>query len=357
MFGLFNIEEKELTEETAILTAVSDKNGIFIFEDVPFGNYLVKEIKPADGFMPNEMSYPVTISENEEVVEITAVNDRYPEIRTTATIEGRKEVGATDIFTLEDEVEYKHLIFGKEYTIKGILMDKSTGEPFTEDGREITAEITFTAEESNGFITVPFTFDASKIKQDTDIVVFESLYSDGLELAVHADIEDTEQTVTVKIPEIHTTANINGKKDVTAEKTITVTDIVKYENLTVGKEYTVKGILTVLRGEIAVVVAVVVDGELVHDLESCIYLSDSSCLGISLSPGLVSSAHTEHIGAVAAHGVPPGQSKLQLLTHGLAAYYLIGIVVFERQRIRGLGSLVGDLGDIGKEFSHSKNLR
>ena len=171
------------------------------------------------------------------------MNDRYPEIRTTATIEGRKEVGATDVFTLEDEVEYKHLIVGKEYTVKGILMDKSTGEPFTEDGKEITAEITFTAEESNGFITVPFTFDASKIKQDTDIVVFESLYSDGLELAVHADIEDTEQTVTVKIPEIHTTANINGKKDVTAEKTITVTDIVKYENLTVGKEYTVKGIL------------------------------------------------------------------------------------------------------------------
>ena len=243
VFGLFNVEEKELTEETAILTATSDENGIFIFEDVPFGNYLVHEIKSADGFMPNETDYPVTISENEEVVEITAVNDRYPEIKTTATFEGKKEVGATDVFTLEDEVEYKHLIIGKEYTVKGILMDKSTGEPFTEDGREITAEITFTAEESNGFITVPFTFDASKIKQETDIVVFENLYSDGLELAVHADIEDKEQTATVKIPEIHTQATADGAKDVTAEKTIIITDTVSYKNLTVGKEYTVKGVL------------------------------------------------------------------------------------------------------------------
>ena len=243
LFGLFNTEEKELTEETAILTAMSDKNGIFIFEDVPFGNYLVREIKPVDGFMPNETDYPVTISENEEVIEITAVNDRYPEIRTTATIEGGKEVGATDVFTLEDKVEYKHLIVGKEYTVKGILIDKSTGEPFTEDGREITAEITFTAEKSSGFVTMKFTVDIAKIDKNTDIVVFESLYSDGLELAVHADIEDKEQTVTVKIPEIHTTANINGKKDITAEKTITIADIVSYKNLTVGKEYTVKGVL------------------------------------------------------------------------------------------------------------------
>ena len=66
--------------------------------------------------------------------------------------------------------------------------------------------------EPSGTATVEFTFDSKYIKADTDIVVFESLYKDGKELAVHADINDEGQTVTVKVPEIKTTANIDGKK-------------------------------------------------------------------------------------------------------------------------------------------------
>ena len=100
-----------------------------------------------------------------------------------------------------DTVEYKHLVPGKEYTIKGILMDKSTNEPFKVDGKEITSEVTFTPEEPNGEITVSFTFDASGITQATELVVFETLYRDGIEIATHADIEDEGQTVTITVPE------------------------------------------------------------------------------------------------------------------------------------------------------------
>ena len=201
------------------------------------------EIKPADGYIPNQNNYPVTIKENEEVIEITAVNDRYPEIRTSAMIEGKKEVGATDMFTLEDTIEYKYLIPGKEYTIKGILMDKATNAPFLSDGMEVSAEVVFTPEQANGTITVSFLINAALITEETDIVVFESLYADGIELAVHADIEDSDQTVTVRIPEIRTHAEANSKKEVTAEEKITIIDTVSYCNLTIGKEYTVKGVL------------------------------------------------------------------------------------------------------------------
>ena len=201
------------------------------------------EIKPADGYIPNQNNYPVTIKENEEVIEITAVNDRYPEIRTSAMIEGKKEVGATDMFTLEDTIEYKYLIPGKEYTIKGILMDKATNAPFLSDGMEVSAEVVFTPEQANGTITVSFLINAALITEETDIVVFETLYADGNKLAVHADIEDRDQTVTVKIPEIRTHAEADSKKEVTAEEKITITDTVSYKNLTIGKEYTVKGIL------------------------------------------------------------------------------------------------------------------
>lgn len=243
IFGLFHADEAEYTEETAILTAESGEGGIFIIENVPYGNWLVKELKPAEGFLPNEELYPVTVTAEEEIIEITVVNDRIPEIGTTAAVDGAKEICATEVFTLTDTVSYKHLIPGKEYVLKGVLMDKSTGKPLVIDGEEIHTETAFTPDAPSGEAIVEFTFDSKFIKADTDIVVFESLYKDGKELAVHADIEDEGQTVKVKAPEIGTKASVDGKKEVTAKGSITVDDIVSYRNLTPGKEYTVSGIL------------------------------------------------------------------------------------------------------------------
>ena len=243
LFGLFNINETEFTEETAILTSESNEEGIFTFENVTYGEYIIRELKPAEGYLPNEENYTVTISENKEIIEITIENDKIPELGTTATIDGKKEVGATEVFILEDVVEYKHLVPGKEYTVKGVLMDKATGEPLLIDEKEIRSETTFTPDEPTGEVIVSFEFDARYIKEDTDIVVFEGLYSEDKELAVHADIEDVGQTVTVKIPELGTTATIDGKKEFTANGDITIDDVVSYKNLTVGKEYTIKGVL------------------------------------------------------------------------------------------------------------------
>ena len=243
LFGLFGINEIEFTEETAILTAESNEGGIFEFTDVPYGEYIIRELKPAEGYLPNEENYTVTISENKEIIEITVENDKIPELKTTATIDGKKEVGTTEVFTLEDVVEYKHLVPGKEYTVKGILMDKATDELLLIDEKEIRSETTFTPDEPTGEVIVSFEFDARYIKKDTDIVVFESLYSEDKELAVHADIEDEGQTVTVKIPKIGTKASIDGKKKFTANGDITIDDVVSYKNLTVGKEYTISGVL------------------------------------------------------------------------------------------------------------------
>lgn len=204
LFGLFNSDETEFTEETAILTAESDKDGIFTFENVPFGEWIIKELQPDENYLPNDEIHHITVSEDEQIIEINIVNDMIPELKTTATIDGEKEVEVKDEITIEDLVEYKHLVPGKEYTIKGILMDKSTNEPFKVDGKEITSEVTFTPEKPNGEVTVSFTFDASKITQTTELVVFETLYLDGIEIATHADIEDKGQTVTITVPEPET---------------------------------------------------------------------------------------------------------------------------------------------------------
>ena len=243
LFGLFSTDETEFTEETAILTSESNKEGIFTFENVPYGEYIIRELKPAEGYLPNEENYTVTISENKEIIEITIENDKIPELGTTATIDGKKEVGATEVFTLEDVITYKHLVPGKEYTVKGILMDKTTGDPLLIDEKQIPSETTFTPDEPSGEVLVSFEFDARYIKEDTDIVVFESLYSEDKEFAVHAEIDDEGQTVTVKIPKIGTKASIEGKKKFTANGDITIDDVVSYKHLTAGKEYTIKGVL------------------------------------------------------------------------------------------------------------------
>ena len=241
VFGVFSADETEFTKETAVQIATSDEHGQFAFEDVLFGSWLIKELEPAEGFLANEKIYPVTIFENAQRLEIIAVNYRIPEIHTTATVGGEKAVGASGVITLTDTVSYKHLIPGKEYILTGKLMDKATGKAFLLDGEEITSEVTFTPDEPDGEIEVEFTFDARSIQEKTDLVVFEGLRSDGIELAVHADIEDVGQTVTLTPPEIHTTATVGGEKTVGAAGAITLTDTVSYKHLISGKEYTLTG--------------------------------------------------------------------------------------------------------------------
>ena len=199
-FGLFKSDITEFTKSNAILTAVTDENGVFVFNNIPYGEYLIKEIKPADGYLDNEDVFTVIIKENEQVVELTAINDKVPELKTTATVNGKKEVIAKGDITIKDAVEYKHLVPNTEYVIKGTLMDKSTGKPFMVKGKEVTSTVKFTPDKANGTVEVEFTFDASNIKKSTDLVVFESLYRDNVEIAVHADLKDKGQTVTIVPP-------------------------------------------------------------------------------------------------------------------------------------------------------------
>ena len=242
-FGLFFANTSELTEKNAVLTAVTDENGIFTFTNVPYGEYIIKELKPAEGYLDNEDIFKVTISTHEQMIELTPINDRIPELKTTATIDGNKEVNATEVFTLTDTVEYKHLVPGKEYVLKGVLMNKATGKALEIDGKEITSEVKFTPEQPSGTVDVLFTFDSKFIKTETQIVAFEYLYKDGKELTTHTDIEDEGQTVTIHIPSIKTTAKANDKKKATAKGKLTITDTVSYENLTPGKEYEITGVL------------------------------------------------------------------------------------------------------------------
>ena len=202
-----------------------------------------------------EIASHADIDDENQTVTVT-----HPEIGTTAVdgADGDKNVITDDTTEVIDTVEYTGLIPGKEYTLKGTLHVKVTDEEgkVTEkalevDGKPVTAETTFTPEKSDGKVEVVFHFNSLTIPHDTEIVAFESLEKNGVEIAAHADIEDKAQTVTVKHPFITTSAldGIDGDKNIVTDDETVIVDTVKYSGLIPGKEYTLKGAMQVKKSD------------------------------------------------------------------------------------------------------------
>ncbi len=167
---------------------------------------------------------------------------RMPGLRTElADADGNHVVYATEKIELKDTVAYSGLQPGATYVVQGTLMDKATQKPLTsKDGNEIQASSTFVAQESEGTAVVTFSFDAS-IALGKELVAFEKLYRDGVELAVHANLDDEAQTV--RVPHIHTTlSNKTGTHEAAGAKA-KIIDAVEYKGLIPGQTYTLIGTL------------------------------------------------------------------------------------------------------------------
>lgn len=169
------------------------------------------------------------------------------EIGTTATdaADGDKSIGVGKAVTVEDEVSYKNLATGREYTVTGTMMDAATGEPLKDaEGNTITASTTFEPEDTEGKVKVTFSVDTSTLS-NKKLVVFEKLEAAGNVIASHEDLTDEGQTVEVIPPEIKTSAadGADGDKEVTADGKAIIVDTVKYTGLVPGTEYELQGTL------------------------------------------------------------------------------------------------------------------
>ena len=202
-----------------------------------------------------ELASHADIDDKNQTVTVT-----HPEIGTTAVdgADGDKNVITDDTTEVIDTVEYTGLIPGKEYSLKGTLHVKVADEEgnVTEkalevDGKAVTAETTFTPEKADGKVDVVFHFNSLTIPHDTEIVAFESLEKNGVEIAAHADIKDKAQTVTVKQPFITTSAldGIDGDKNIVTDDETVIVDTVKYSGLIPGKEYTLNGSMQVKKSD------------------------------------------------------------------------------------------------------------
>ena len=179
--------------------------------------------------------------------EAQAVSIVVPEIHTNAAdgLDGDKEVIADHKASVVDTVSYDNLVPGKEYKVSGTLMVKETGEALLDvDGNPVTASATFTPEKPKGSVDVVFEFDADLLA-GKKLVAFEKLYRNQIEITVHEDIDDEDQTTTVVPPQIGTTATdtADGDKHMAADPESSITDEIQYKNLVPGDEYQVAGIL------------------------------------------------------------------------------------------------------------------
>ncbi len=172
LIGLFKTDGDEFTKENALMTAVSAKDGSFSFADIPYGTWYVREIEQPTGFVLDETVYPVTVSEDEQIIEIEIINEfirgkialtkvdaDYPDNKLTgATFEVYKDSNDNGKLDEDDELigtltekeigeyEMNDLLYGR-YFVKetvapeGFLLDEGVYEVFIDtDGKTYQVE-------------------------------------------------------------------------------------------------------------------------------------------------------------------------------------------------------------------------
>ncbi|MGL9966535.1 hypothetical protein IGK25_002693 [Enterococcus sp. DIV1614a] len=225
-------------------TATTNKNGEFESVEYAADTQLeIREIEAPTGYLLDTSVKKVTI----KAAQTTTVNFTNPKmtLKTTATDkeDSDKVLSPEKNVTIKDKVNYTNLYTdGREYVVKGKLMDKATNKPLLVNGKEVTSEKKFKPTTKNGFVEVSFTFDASALAGKT-VVVFETLYQNNKEIVVHADINDVPQTVTFDNPKITTTAvnEENNGKEFDPEEKVVLKDTVAYEGLQPNKLYKLNG--------------------------------------------------------------------------------------------------------------------
>ena len=240
-FGNNSVLDGNGTTSTSDAVKADNKLGA-----LPFDTYSVEELRCSANEGYALINTTVTVTRDAKTIDLGTFDDPEPEIHTIAydASDSDHYVGVGTV-KISDKVEYSHLVAGKTYTVIGELHDAATGDAVTVNGQAITAEKTFTAEDSAGSVTLDYAFDSYDLKGKT-LVVYETLTdAKGAKLAEHRDKSDVSQQVTVLTPKLSTSAvgDADNSKSVTAEGDVTVTDYVRYTGLTAGQTYTLTGTL------------------------------------------------------------------------------------------------------------------
>ena len=196
VIGLFKPDTEEFTTDTAILTATSAEDGSFSFANVPYGNWIVREIEAPTGFVLSEGAFAVTVNEDGAVIEIeikntlirgtvqiTKVDKDYPDNKLTGAeffvyrdSNGNKALDADDelLGTLTETsvgvYEMSDLVYGgyfvkEQKAPEGFYLDENAYYfEITENGKTVTVE----NEAGKGFVNTAKVGSLKIIKTSSD---------------------------------------------------------------------------------------------------------------------------------------------------------------------------------------------
>ncbi len=202
---------------------------------IPYGKYYIREISAPEGFLRLNDDIPIEVLETDEVQSIEVINERTPEITTTAVFDnGLKATLFNEQIVAIDSVEMTNLTSGNTYELKGRIVNRF-------DSTEVFSEstISFVPEGSSQKAEMKFEIEEGEVKGKT-VVAVQELYRNGELVAVHDNLFDEAQTL--YIPRIETIA-VDGKdedKQILNMGTATIVDTIDYEGLVPGLEYIVR---------------------------------------------------------------------------------------------------------------------
>ena len=251
-------------QNSRINYGITDSSGYLDFTRLPEGWYRIDEVtKPIyspvwdDGTEGSSRTIHITEEDDNKVVEVSVYNriDITPDIRTELTsTDSSHAIWCGRQVEITDYVYYEDLVAGYVYEVTGTLVDKNSGDIITDsEGNPYEVEVEFYADDSSGYVEVPFVVDSVYLfesafaegKDSVGIVCFETMTFRGKTLAVHEDLEDEDQTITILAPSISTSASDSetGTSVLALSDTVGINDEVSYEGLVPGDKYVVTGTL------------------------------------------------------------------------------------------------------------------
>ena len=244
VFGLFAVDTAEFTSENAYMTAVSDENGYFEFDEIPYGEYIVREIEAPTGYILSGESYPVTVCEDGETITIRTVNKPITVEVSKVDVYGEELIGADmQLENADGEIIDEWISDGTNHIVTELPAgDYTLKEIAAPDGYVIATDIEFevfadgtikirnvdsTAVSDNGYPLIVMVDDTTKVRiSKQDVTTGKELPGATLQI-IDENGNVVEEWVSTNEPHM-----IEGK-------------------LIAGKEYTLKEIIAPEGYEIA----------------------------------------------------------------------------------------------------------
>ena len=212
-------KDGEMTVDTAFRMA--DDTGYLVFYEEIYEAEDLYDIEEKDGTLSFKtydgcVAYHKDLKDEKQTVCV-------PRIQTKAwdKKDGDSIIDEDGKYSIIDTVSCDGLINGKNYTLKGWLVNGETGEMITVDGKEVMAEKKLTAENESASYDMELLLNISPSMKLKKVVIFEELYNEkGVLIAEHKDLKSKEQTIDVRYTVVE-----DDEKEYDSTTTLTTTQV------------------------------------------------------------------------------------------------------------------------------------